>query len=113
MEEDRKLQEELQQQRMDNVIQTQSINSKEILMRKVVPAENSCLFTSINALMNNGVLDLSCSNAMREIIPGVVMSDPINFSEAILEKKQCSLSLYTDAGLLGWGHRNLHSFSVL
>lgn len=83
---DRKLQEELQQQRMDNVIQKQSINSKGILMRKVVPADNSCLFTSINALMNKGVVDLSCSKAMREIIAGVVMSDPINFSEAFLGK---------------------------
>ena len=86
VEEDRKLQEELQQQRMDNVIQTQSINSKGILMRKVVPADNSCLFTSINALINNGVVDLSCSKAMREIIAGVVMSDPVNFSEAFLGK---------------------------
>ena len=54
-------------------------------MREDVPAEN-CLFTSINALMNNGILDLSGSKAMREIIASVVMSDPINFSEAFLGK---------------------------
>ena len=68
VEEDQKLQEELQQQRMDNVIQTQSIKSRGILMRKVVPADNSCLFTSINAQMNNGIVDLSCYNTMREIL---------------------------------------------
>ena len=55
-------------------------------MRVVVPAENG-LLSSINALMNNGTLDLSCSKAMREIIAIVVMSDPINFSEAFLGKK--------------------------
>ena len=102
VEEDRKLQEELQQQRMDNVIQTQSINSKGILMRKVVPADNSCLFTSINALMNNGIVDLSCSKAMREIIAGVVMSDPVNFSEAFMGKTNNA-----------YCHRNLYSFSVV
>ena len=31
--------------------------------------------------MNNGVVDLSCSEAMREIIAGVVMTDPVNFWE--------------------------------
>ncbi|XP_056001492.1 ubiquitin thioesterase OTU1-like [Ostrea edulis] len=86
VEENRKLQGELQQQGMDNVLQKQSMNSKGVLMRKVVPADNSCLFTSINALMNNGVVDLSCSKAMRDLIAGVVMSDPVNFSEAFLGK---------------------------
>ena len=38
MEKDRKLQEELQQERMDNVIQTGWINYMGILKRKVVPA---------------------------------------------------------------------------
>ncbi|XP_062609107.1 ubiquitin thioesterase OTU1-like [Saccostrea cucullata] len=89
VEENRKHQQEVQQQQtreIDNVIQKQSMNSKGILMRNVVPADNSCLFTSINALMNKGVVDLSCSKAMREIIAGVVMSDPVNFSEAFLGK---------------------------
>ena len=56
-------------------------------MRKVVPVDNSCLFTSINALMNNDVVDLSCSKVMREIIAGVVMSDPINFLRRFWEKQ--------------------------
>lgn len=83
---DRKLQEEFQQQRMDNVIQKQFINFKGILMRKVVFVDNFCLFISINVFMNKGVIDLFCFKVMREIIVGVVMSDFINFSEAFLGK---------------------------
>ena len=49
-------------------------------MREVVPADENCFFTSSNALMNNGILDLSCSKVMREIIASVFMSDPINVS---------------------------------
>ena len=55
-------------------------------MKKVFPTENSYLFTSINALMNSGIVDKCCFKAMREIIAGVVMSDPVNFSEAFLGK---------------------------
>ena len=81
-------------------------------MMKVVPADNSCLFTSINAIMNNGVVDMSCSKAIRDIIAGVVMSEPVNFSESFLGNKFL-LSLDNEARLLGLGRRNLYSFSVL
>jgi ubiquitin thioesterase OTU1 len=56
-----------------------------ILTRQVVPANNSCLFTSIN-FARKGKLDLSVAGDMRELIAGVVMSDPETYNEAFLEK---------------------------
>ncbi|RNA43965.1 ubiquitin thioesterase OTU1 [Brachionus plicatilis] len=55
------------------------------LCRKVVPADNSCLFTSINYLMK-GILDLNCQKEMRELIARTVRNDPVYFNEAILGK---------------------------
>lgn len=60
------------------------------LMRKVVPANNSCLFTSVNFLMENGRLDLDCQRAMRELIAKTVKNDPDTFNEAILGKKNAA-----------------------
>ena len=58
-----------------------------VLLRKVVPANNSCLFTSVNFVMENGILDLDCQKSMRELIASTVKSDPIFYSEGILGKK--------------------------
>ncbi|XP_054276141.1 ubiquitin thioesterase OTU1-like [Macrosteles quadrilineatus] len=56
---------------------------KPVLKRKIVPPDNSCLFTSIRfALM--GELDLNCSDPMRQIIAEVVENDPETFNEGIL-----------------------------
>ncbi|CAK9294748.1 unnamed protein product [Gordionus sp. m RMFG-2023] len=38
---------------------TAEVQQQGILMKRVVPADNSCLFTSINFLLNNGKMDLS------------------------------------------------------
>lgn len=57
-----------------------------ILTRKVVPANNSCLFTSINCCMSEGALDLDAAPAMRDIIAGVVTSQPDLYTEAVLGK---------------------------
>ena len=57
-----------------------------VLLRKVVPANNSCLFTSIHFVMNNGDYDLECQESMRQFIAQTVRSDTINFNEAILGK---------------------------
>lgn len=65
-------------------IENQS-NARGILTRQVVPANNSCLFTSIN-FARTGKLDLSVADGMRELIAGVVMSDPETYNEAFLEK---------------------------
>jgi hypothetical protein len=64
---------------------TSSFN-ESVLLRKVVPANNSCLFTSIHFVMNNGDYDLECHESMRQFIAQTVRSDAINFNEAILGK---------------------------
>uniref|UniRef100_A0A0K8TSL9 Ubiquitin thioesterase OTU n=1 Tax=Tabanus bromius TaxID=304241 RepID=A0A0K8TSL9_TABBR len=58
-------------------------NDMGILLKKVVPADNSCLFTSIGYVLN-GQVDLDCASYMRLIIAEQVANDPINYSEAIL-----------------------------
>ncbi|XP_063227625.1 ubiquitin thioesterase Otu1 [Bacillus rossius redtenbacheri] len=59
--------------------------SAGILMKKVVPADNSCLFTSIGFVLS-GKVDLTCSSYMRQIIAETVSGDKDNYSEAILGK---------------------------
>ncbi|CAI9721474.1 ubiquitin thioesterase OTU1-like [Octopus vulgaris] len=58
--------------------------SSGILIRKVVPANNSCLFTSVNTVMNNGLVDLSCADSMRKLAAKIVMNDPVTYSTALL-----------------------------
>lgn len=65
---------------------TDDSNKKGVLLRKVVPANNSCLFTSVNFVMENGELNLDCQKSMRELIAHCVKKDPITFNEAILGK---------------------------
>jgi len=56
-----------------------------ILMRQVVPSDNSCLFTSIGFVLG-GKVDPSCGTEMRKLIAEAVSSDQENYSEAILGK---------------------------
>ncbi|CAK9811713.1 Ubiquitin thioesterase OTU1 [Anthophora plagiata] len=58
-------------------------NTPGVLMKKVVPADNSCLFTSVGYVLN-GKVDPSCASFMREIIANAVAADPEEYSEAIL-----------------------------
>lgn len=74
------------QEKIDNDLQTQINQAQGILMRKVVPANNSCLFTSIDCVMNDGKVELSSAQQMRELIAGIVMSDPDTFTAAFLGK---------------------------
>lgn len=57
------------------------------LLRKVVPANNSCLFTSVFFVMEDGEFNLDCQKVMREYIAKTVKSDPVTFNEAILGRK--------------------------
>jgi len=43
-----------------------------MLTRKVVPANNICLFTSINCCMADGKLDLEVAQTMRRVITNAV-----------------------------------------
>lgn len=58
-----------------------------ILLRQIVPANNSCLFTSIYYVVENGKLNLDCQKFMRELIAQTVKADPHTFNEAMLGKK--------------------------
>ncbi|KAL4226742.1 aminotransferase [Mactra antiquata] len=77
-------------EQVDLQYQSQINSSSGMLMRKVVPADNSCLFTSIDCVMNHGVVDLSVNSQMRELIAGIVMSDPNTYNEAFLGKSNSS-----------------------
>lgn len=57
-----------------------------ILTRKVVPADNSCLFTSTHLVMTEGDYDLGAARQLREIIANIVLQDPVTYSEAFLGK---------------------------
>ena len=74
------------QENVDSVYQDQITSSCGTLMRKVVPANNSCLFTSIDCVMNIGEVDLSSAPSMRELIAGMVMSDPETYNAVFLGK---------------------------
>uniref|UniRef100_A0A2H1VD09 Ubiquitin thioesterase OTU n=1 Tax=Spodoptera frugiperda TaxID=7108 RepID=A0A2H1VD09_SPOFR len=56
-----------------------------ILMKKVVPSDNSCLFTSIGFVLNGNV-DTTVHTLMREIIAMEVASDLETYNEAVLGK---------------------------
>ncbi|XP_059486462.1 ubiquitin thioesterase OTU1 [Neocloeon triangulifer] len=56
-----------------------------MLMRQVVPSDNSCLFTSINYVLN-GKVETGTSHFMRDIIAEKVRNDPENYNEAFLGK---------------------------
>lgn len=57
-----------------------------ILTRRVVPADNSCLFTSIHLVMNDGDLNPTVAQNLRDIIANIVSSDTTLYSEAMLGK---------------------------
>ncbi|KAK6631621.1 hypothetical protein RUM44_006150 [Polyplax serrata] len=63
----------------------EQLNCPGILMRKVVPADNSCLFTSIGFAVS-GKVDTLCGSYMRKIIADHVAQDTDTYSEAILGK---------------------------
>jgi len=56
-----------------------------ILLRKVVPSDNSCLFTSIRFCLS-GKLDSQSSIFMRELVASAVKNQPEQYSEALLGK---------------------------
>ncbi|KRT79783.1 hypothetical protein AMK59_6610 [Oryctes borbonicus] len=58
-----------------------------ILMKHVVPSDNSCLFTSIFFVLNGKEDDTgTVASWMRQMIAQTIERDPENFSEAILGK---------------------------
>jgi len=72
------------------------------LERKVVPADNSCLFTSINYCMSGTVVPSEHSAFMREIISNTVSSDPVQYSEAYLGRSNSDYCRWIQ-GKDAWG----------
>ncbi|KPP66732.1 ubiquitin thioesterase OTU1-like [Scleropages formosus] len=62
------------------------LESQPVLARHVVPADNSCLFTSIYYVVEGGVYDPGCAPEMRNLIAQIVASNPSAYSEAVLGK---------------------------
>ena len=56
------------------------------LSRFVVPANNSCLFTSVHLLMYGGELNLDCADSMRQLVAAAVRDDPVTYNEVLLGK---------------------------
>lgn len=82
-------------------ISERQLDCPGILMKQVVPADNSCLFTSIGFVLS-GKVDTTVAPSMREIIAEVVSKDTDAYSEAILGKpndEYCRWILKSDS----WG----------
>ncbi|KAK2915390.1 hypothetical protein Q8A73_005984 [Channa argus] len=62
------------------------LEASPMLARRVVPADNSCLFTSVYYVVEGGVYDTACVPEMRGLIAQIVSSDPAAYSEAVLGK---------------------------
>lgn len=65
-----------------------------ILTRRVVPADNSCLFRSIAILMEGGETDVNRIRELRELIASVVCSRPAEYTEAVLGKSNPEYCLW-------------------
>ncbi|KAJ8378045.1 hypothetical protein AAFF_G00249160 [Aldrovandia affinis] len=70
----------------DQVPAVPRLHSSPALARRVVPADNSCLFTSVSYVVEGGVYDPACAPEMRGLIAQIVASDPTSYSEAVLGK---------------------------
>ena len=55
------------------------------IKRKPVPANNSCLFTSIDYCVN-GKLDQQNAALLRRTVADIILSNPQKYSEAVLSK---------------------------
>lgn len=58
-----------------------------ILMRHVVPSDNSCLFNSVYFILSSGDFDGKKSNDMRQIIATAVRNNPEKYNSAFLGKE--------------------------
>lgn len=68
-------------------IQDQCQNQQGILTRRVVPANNSCLFTSIDYVMEERAsVNLASAKPLRKLIANAVAGDRTTYSEAVLGK---------------------------
>ena len=73
---------------MQSTTSKNSLNNLELgqLSRYSVPADNSCLFTSIYFVLHSGKFDLSSNKYLRDLVAKRIESDQATYSEAILGK---------------------------
>lgn len=55
-----------------------------VLVKRPVPADNSCLFTSVYLALSNGDYDAGASGALRQVIADCVAADKDTYTEAFL-----------------------------
>lgn len=68
------------------------------LIRFSVPADNSCLFWSINFVLHSGKLDLAASKYLRNLVASKIESDQITYSEAMLGRTNSEYSKWIRRG---------------
>ena len=56
----------------------------ERITRRVVPADNSCLFAAVAHAMHGNAGRRERADGLRQVVAGAVRADPIQFSEAML-----------------------------
>lgn len=62
-------------------------SSNGILTKRIVPADNSCLFTSVDFVLKDGQkIDLDSGKGLRRLIAQIVASEPDLYNQAFLGK---------------------------
>jgi hypothetical protein len=68
------------------------------LIRFVVPADNSCLFSSIYFALHSGKLDLTANKFLRNLVASKIESDHTTYSEAMLGRTNSEYSKWIRRG---------------
>jgi hypothetical protein len=83
-----------------NLIQAKTTNKSLIgqLIRFSVPADNSCLFSSIYFVLHSGKLDLASNKYLRNLVASKIESDQLTYSEAMLGRTNLEYSKWIRRG---------------
>jgi hypothetical protein len=68
------------------------------LIRFSVPADNSCLFSSIYFVLHSGKLDLASNKYLRNLVATKIESDQLTYSEAMLGRTNSEYSKWIRRG---------------
>jgi len=82
------------------LIQAKTTNQSLIgqLIRFSVPADNSCLFSSIYFVLHSGKLDLASNKYLRNLVATKIESDQLTYSEAMLGRTNMEYSKWIRRG---------------
>lgn len=69
---------------LNQISNSQTTTNLGQLIRYSVPADNSCLFSSIDFVLHNGKLDVSSNKLFRNLIAKKIEADQIRYSDAVL-----------------------------